>query len=184
MDKKEVKGRKKAKNSKTKKEVKNKSKAKIQIKDKRKFAIGIALIIAIIVIVILLIVLNKKADISNVSDFSTLNTSKYSDELLAKYQTEESKNKFLEDYDLVQGAVGVYIITNSTTDEDSFTKLLNQLTDILKKEEFSKLSIDKPSFWNGEWQIDDQGIVKFKFGSKNITPSWVNDEELINKIVE
>ena len=184
MDKKEVKGRKKENNSKTKKEVKNTNKSKIQIKDKRKFAIGIALIFVIIVIIILLVVLNKKVDISNVSDFSTLNTSKYSDELLAKYQTEESKNKFLEDYDLVQGAVGVYIINNSTTEEDSFSKLLNQLTDILKNEEFSKLSIDKPSFWNGEWQIDDQGIVRFKFGSKDITPSWANDEELANKIIE
>ena len=189
MDKKEVKGRKKVDTKNVKKENKKEvnkkdTNNKIHIKDKKKFVICLLGVLLVIVIVIVLVLLNQKQDISTIKDYSSLNASKYSEELLAKYQTVESKNKFLEDYDKIQGAIGVYIIDNSTMEEDSFTKLIKNIKQMLEKEDFSKLSIEKPDFWNGKWQIDDQGIVQFKFGSKDITPKWINDEELANKIIE
>lgn len=172
-------------NKKEGKEIKKTSAKKIQIKDKKKFIITIiSIVVILIILVILIITLNKKVDISNVSDYSTLNISKYSDELLAKYQTNESKEKFLQDQDLVQGAVGLYILNNSTTDADSFSKIIKELEDILKNEEFDKLSIDKPKYWNGKWQIKDDGTVCFKFGSKDIIPSWVDDEDISNLVVK
>lgn len=165
------------------KDIKKGSNNRIMIKDKKKFCITIIIVVLIIIfLIIALIALNKKEDISKVEDYSVLDTDKYSRELLDEYNKNESKEKFLSDYDLVQGAVGLYIMNNSTLDNNSFESIIVNLKEILKKEEWSKLDIDIPKYWNGFWSVTDDGIVKFKFGSKDIEPSWINDEELTNKL--
>lgn len=166
-------------NQTNKKSINNKS---VVIKDKKKFCIFIAIVALVIIVIVLLICLNKKVDISNVNDYTSLNALKYSNELLAKYQSEESKNKFLEDYDQVQGAVGIYIIENSTNSPDSFVNIIKELKNILEKEDFDKLAIDKPNFWNGTWNVNDEGIVSFKFGDQKIEPTWISEEEIETKI--
>lgn len=160
-----------------------KSNGKIVIKNPKRLIISVAIILMIIIILIIFIVSTRKVDISKVDDYSTLNSKKYSSELLDKYQTNESKEKFLEDYDYIQGAVGLYIMNNSTTDNTSFSQLITNLKEILKKDDWTELDIDKPTFWNGTFDVTDEGIVTFKFGSKDIEPSWTKDDELNNKII-
>lgn len=160
----------------------NKKNQKIMIKDKKRFCIAMAIVLLLILIIILL-VSNGKKDIAKVEDYSKLNAKKYSDELLEKYNTEESKNKFLDDYDFIQGAVGMYIMNNSTNQPDSFTNIIKDLKEELAKGTWDKLDYERPTFWNGEFSVDDNGIVKFKFSSKSIEPSWVKDEELDGKII-
>ena len=160
----------------------NKDSKKIVIKDKKRFVIALA-VIALALLIVILIFANKKQDISNVDDYSNLNAKKYSNELFEKYNTEESKNKFLDDYDFIQGAVGMYIMNNSTNQPDSFTNIIKDLKEELAKGTWDKLDYERPTFWNGEFSVDDNGIVKFKFSSKSIEPSWVKDEELDGKII-
>ena len=159
-----------------------KKNTKLELKDKKKFGICI-IVFVVIVLVIMIIALNNKKDIANINDLSNLNANKYSSELKEKYDTDESKEKFLEDYDYVQGAIGIYIMNNSTLEEDSFTKLSKTIETELKKNDWKVFEIEKPTFWNGEFSIDAEGILKFKFASKDIEPKWLNDEELENKII-
>ncbi len=163
-----------------KKSTKNK---KIIIKNQKKFLISILVIVLIIIIIVLLINKNAKKDLLTIEDYSSIDASKYSKELLEKYNTNESKEKFLSDYDLVQGAVGLYIMNNSTLNNNSFETIISNIEEILRKKEWTKLDIDTPSYWNGTWSITSEGIVKFKFSDKVIEPSWKNDEELTNKLV-
>lgn len=159
-----------------------KSNKKIVIKNKKKFTIVISVIVFLVVIIILLL-LNNKKDLAKVDDYSKLNAKKYSDELLEEYNKEEGKDKFLEDYDFIQGAVGMYIMNNSTNEEESFSNIITQLKEELKRDTWGKLDYEKPTFWNGEYSVDDNGIVKFKFGNKSIEPRWINDDELNGKII-
>ena len=103
--------------------------------------------------------------------------------MLDEYNKEEAKEKFLLDYDLVQGAVGLYIMNNSTLDNNSFESIIGKIREILQKKEWMKLDIEDPNFWNGVWSVTDDGMVKFKFGDENIEPDWIKDEELINKLI-
>ncbi len=160
----------------------NKDSKKIVIKDKKRFVIALA-IIALALLIVILIFANKKQDIANVDDYSNLNAKKYSNELFEKYNTEESKNKFLDDYDFIQGAIGIYIMNNSTYSPDSFTNIIKDLRLELSQKTWTKLDYERPTFWNGEFSVDDKGILNFKFSSKSIEPSWINDEELEGKII-
>ena len=162
---------------------KKKSKSKINIKDPKRFLCVICIFVAIIVLIVVIIKTNSKVEITDSTDISNLNAKKYSSEILDEYNKEESKQKFLEDYDLVQGAVGLYIMNNSTSEENSFTNLITNLKGILDKGEWEKLEISKPIFWNGKWNINDEGILNFTFNSKNIEPTWINSEELLGKVV-
>lgn len=157
--------------------------SKVKIKDKKKFIIALSAIIVLLLVLVLIIVsLNSKEDISRVENYSNLNTNKYSKELFEEYNKKESKERFLSDHDLVQGAVGLYIMNNSTLDNNSFESIIENLKEILQKEEWSKLDIEEPKYWNGVWSVTDDGMVKFKFNHKDIEPNWINDEELTNKI--
>ena len=156
---------------------------KIVVKDPKKLSIVLSIIFILIVIIIIILLLNSKVDIQNVEDYSKLNSSKYSEELLLQYEKKESKEKFLEDYDLIQDAIGLYIINNVTLEEGSLGNVIATLKKELKKDEWQIFEISKPTFWNGNFDVSDEGIVTFKFANKNIEPSWINDDELINKIV-
>lgn len=154
---------------------------KLVVNDPKKLLIFVSSLIIIIVIII--IVLNLKVDIQKVEDYSKLNSNKYSEELLNKYQSTESKEKFLKDYDLVQDAIGLYIINNVTLEDGSLGNVIATLKKELKNEEWKILEIQKPTFWNGTFDVSAEGIVTFKFANKDIEPSWINDDELNNKIV-
>lgn len=160
----------------------NNNSKKIMVKDKKRFILALVIIASFLLVIVLLLV-NRKQDISNVEDYSKLNAKKYSNELLEKYNTEESKNKFLDDYDYIQGAIGIYIMNNSTSSPDSFTNIINDLRAELKQTNWTKLDYERPTFWNGDFSVDDRGILTFKFSSKSIEPSWVKDEEFEGKIV-
>ena len=155
---------------------------KLVVNDPKKLLIFISILLTII-IVLIIIVLNLKIDIQKVEDYSKLNSNKYSEELLNKYQSTESKEKFLKDYDLVQDAIGLYIINNVTLEDGSLGNVIATLKKEWKNEEWKILEIQKPTFWNGTFDVSAEGIVTFKFANKDIEPSWINDDELNNKIV-
>ena len=154
------------------------NKNKIVIKDKKKFGI---IILVLVVIIILIIALNGKVKIDDTTDLSKLDTKKYSKELVEKYNS--SKEKFLEDYNLIQGGVGLYIINNATLDSDSFSNMYKEITDMFSSSNWSKIDVEKNTYWNGTWSIDENGILKFKFGSKELEPTWVNDSDILGKVI-
>lgn len=154
---------------------------KLIVKNPKRLLISIAIMLLIIIVVI--IIINSKTDLTEVEDYSKLNSKKYSEELLYKYQSTESKERFLNDYDLVQEAVGLYIINNVTLEQNSLSQIIDKLKKELKKDSWNELGIEKPTFWNGTFDVTDEGIITFKFASESIEPTWINDDELSNKIV-
>lgn len=169
----------KNKNQKVKQEVK-KDKKVVNKNNKNKLVIAIILVVLVVIAVI---ILTKKTDLSKIDDYSKLDANKYSKELLEEYDNEEGKKKFIEDYDYIQGEVGMYIMENFTEEEGSFMSIVNELNEELKKDNWEKIDYEKPKFWNGTYSVDDNGIVKFKFSNKNIEPSWKNDDDLYEKII-
>lgn len=158
---------------------------KIVIKDVKKFStVVITFIICIILLCVLISNLADK-DINDIEDLSSINASKHYAELLELYEKQGMLGIFLTDYNKVQNAVGLYIINNSTLEENSFDTIIKDVNKILSKSDWTKeLNVSKPLNWNGKWSTDNDGIVKFQFSNKNIEPSWLVNEEIVPKVVK
>ena len=146
----------------------------IVIKDMKRFGIAIGILVALIIIIGIIIatVINSGYNENNIS---SANAKKYSNEILTKYETKEMKQEFIDNYIKIQNAVGMYIMNNTTTEEGSFDNIILKLRKALKSNNWEIINIEKPDLWNGEWQLDQDGNVKFKFSIKDIEPSWIND---------
>lgn len=150
--------------------------------DRKKFLLFIATIVLVIACIIVIISCNKKIEINEVTNISKLNSEKYYKEINQEYNKDESKDKFLNDYNNIQNAIGVYIINNSTIDDMSFETLISNINELLNKNDFEKLEVETPTFWNGKWSVNEKGKLHFMFSNKKIEPDWIDDEEFVNLI--
>lgn len=155
---------------------------KLVIKDIKRFSISLGIVIFIVVIICILISNINKPNINKDTDISSINADKNSNELLKIYNTLEMKEKFVNDYEEIQKAVGMYILNNSTMESDSFSKIITTLNNEFSKDIWDEKIVNKPDTWNGIWRVDDDGKVKFKFATKKIEPDWINDDNIINMI--
>ncbi|MCX8075358.1 MAG: hypothetical protein N2749_07230 [Clostridia bacterium] len=141
-----------------------------------------AVIIVIILILVLLIINSVKKDIviDDSLNVMAINVSKYSDEIKIQYEKTGEKDKFINEYNIVQQSVGMYIMNNSTVDSTSYDNLLKDIKKELKKSDWSKLNMQKSTYWAGNWTVNDEGMVKFKFSSKKVEPDWIRDNDISN----
>lgn len=157
---------------------------KLVITDVKKFLISLSIFLVVIIIICIVI---SKLSTKNELDFdnvSSINVSKSYSKILEYYNKEGMKEKFISDYNSVQKAVGMYIMNNSTLDNDSFSNIISKLNEEFSKNEWDENIIKKPNDWNGKWSVDEDGIVKFKFSSSKIEPEYINDDEIITKVIK
>ena len=110
------------------------TKNKVGIKDLKKFVIFIIVsIIVIFIIVFVTLLCNKKQEINDNTNISELNIKKYSSEIKENYELEGKKDKFIEDYYYVQNGVRMYILNNSTLEDNSFESLKEKIGGLLEE---------------------------------------------------
>lgn len=157
---------------KTNKKISNSNK-KIIIKDKYKFITFVSVALIVIVGIIVIILVNAKVKIDSDTNLSKLNANKYKKEIKLEYEKEGKDSEFLEDWNKVQEAVGRYFIENYPSEKDNAFEIINELNEILKSEDWTKIECTKPTMWNGTWSVSENGNVSFKFANKEIEPtSW------------
>jgi hypothetical protein len=144
----------------------------------RKNILKIATLLFALFIVIFFINSNKKITVDEYTDISKLNVNRYSTEIVNLYNRDNQLDKFLVEMNRVQTLVGTYIISNSTLKENSFSELIKTLNNEINSEKWVKLDSKKSNYYNGKYNIDNNGNVKFKFDSKKIEPSWINSENI------
>lgn len=160
---------------KVKKEVKeNKSDKKVVIKDKKKFLIAFG-VFALIIAIVVIIICTRKPQINENSNISELNVNKYGEEIKKEYEEEGKDLVFKKDWDEIQDAVGKYLIQNYPLESADVPIFLAEISDLLKGNDWSRFEIKRNTMWNGTWDIDETGRVKFKFSDKSIEPSWVQN---------
>lgn len=157
---------------------------KLVITDLKRFIISMSIFILIIVFICILISkITLNSDLKNKS-ISEINSQKNYSKILEIYNKDGMKEKFIKDYNEVQNAVGMYIMNNSTIENDSFSNIILQLNSEFRKDKWDENIINKPSDWNGTWSVDENGIVKFKFSSSKIEPKYIDDEEIAKKVIK
>lgn len=146
---------------------------KLVVKDKYKFITFVSVALIFIVGIIVIMLVNAKVKIDNDTNLSKLNANKYKKEMKLQYEKEGKDSEFLEDWNKVQDSVGRYFIENYPSEKEEADKLVDELNDILKGEDWSKITCSKPTMWNGAWSVNENGNVSFKFANKEIEPtSW------------
>lgn len=155
------------------KNVKNNNR-KLVIKDKSKFLAFISIALIVIGVCICFIVSVSKVEIDDNTNISSLNVDKYSEEIKKEYEQEGKDSKFIEDWNNVQKATGIYLIENYPTDNTQVETFFDSINEILNSNNWENLNLEKPTMWNGTWNIDKNGNVSFKFASKEIQPNWAN----------
>jgi len=138
----------------------------------------ITTLLFVLFIIILFINSNKKISVDEYSNISNLNADKYSTEIINLYNRDGDLDKFLVEMNRVQTLVGTYIISNSTLKENSFSELIKTLNNEINNDKWVKLNSKKSNYYNGKYNIDNNGNVKFKFETKKIEPNWINSENI------
>ncbi len=151
----------------------------------RFFQILTFLIVVAILISLYMIFSSLKTDVVfddslNVKD---VNVSKNSEKLYELYSTDGNKDKFVQEYNNIQSAIGIYIMNNSTQEDDSFQNIIKKIKTYISKSEWDKLEVEEPVYFAGTYSIDDSGVLKFKFDSKKIEPTWINDQDVTNMVI-
>lgn len=150
-------------------------------------------IILAIIVVLIPVLISASIIVSNVKknetfndkmDISNIDISKNAKNIKEQYQKQGEEDKFITEYNSVQKATGLYIMNNSTLDDNSFKSIITKLETILSSNDWKDLNIQKSNYWSGNWLIDDKGNVSFKFSQKSIEPNWINDSKVQNMITK
>lgn len=152
--------------------------------DRNKFLIFAGIIVLVIAIVIIIIAANRKVNINSETDISKLNADKYSSQIVSMYNSEGMKEKFLNEYNEMQNKIAIYVLNNTTSDENSFKNLVKEVNSMLQNNKTDKLEITIPDFWNGKWSLDEKAKLKFRFDNSKIEPSWISDESVKGVIIK
>lgn len=126
---------------------------------------------------------NKKISIDENTDISKLSSDKYSSEIVNLYNRDGQLDEFLIEMNRVQSLVGIYLISNSTLKENSFSELIKTLNKEINNDKWVDLNSEKSKYYNGKYTIDDSGNLKFKFASKEIEPDWISSDSISRYII-
>lgn len=144
----------------------------------KKNFLKITMLLLVLLIILVYTNSNKKISIDEYSDISKLSSNKYSSEIVNLYNRDGQLDIFLTEMNRVQNLVGIYLISNSTLKENSFSELIKTLNKEINDDEWKNLNSEKSKYYNGKYTIDDSGNLKFKFDSKDIEPEWINNENI------
>ena len=152
--------------------------------DRKRFFVFVTILVITISVIIIVVSLNKKVEINEATDISKINANKHYKEIVAVYNANGTKEKFLKEYNNIQNQIILYIINNSTNEQNSFSNLVNEVNNKLANDDFESFEVETPTFWNGTWSVDEKAKLKFKFQNKKIEPNWINDIEVDGIIIK
>jgi hypothetical protein len=143
----------------------------------------IATTLLILFVILVNMNMNKKINIDENTDISKLSYAKYNSEILDLYNRDGQLDLFLAEMNRVQSLVGMYVVSNSTLKENSFSNLVKTLNKEINDDNWVTLNSEKSKYYNGTYSIDESGNLKFKFSNKSIEPEWINDGNISRYII-
>lgn len=166
------------------KQVKNKLK-KIKINRIHTIIIASLVLLAIFFAIFVIIKVSNKPKIilTDSTIFTTLNVDEYSSDILAMYNREGQVDLFKTEMDRIQSLIGNYLIENMTINQEDTKKLIKNVQKELSSKTWGEILSQKSTYYVGQYKVEENGNLKFKFASKSIEPSWVKDEKVAKYII-
>lgn len=147
--------------------------------------ISIAVVVAIVLLAFALVNLfsKPKITINDKTNFEEIDLSKYSAQVLAMYNRDGQAELFEKEMSRIQTAVGKYLMTNMTMEEESLQSVMEEISKELESDNWNNILSNRSTYYLGTYSLDENANVKFKFKSKDIEPSWINDENVSKYII-
>lgn len=101
-----------------------------------------------------------------------------------EYNSLEYKEMFLNDAKYIEIKLSNLILDGSVTNQATLDKKVNTINKILKGKSWDNLDMKYIGRWDGNWYLDNNGMVKFKFSSGNIEPKWIQNSDISVYIVK
>ena len=95
--------------------------------------------------------------------------------LLETYNRNGEKEDFEKYIVELEKKIAIYLITNTTVDNNSFENITKKVENILNSDNWNTLGINKNNYYKGSYILNVDGNLKFKFKVKNIEPNWAKD---------
>jgi len=144
---------------------------------------NIIILVVLIAAIIVIICVPNSGEFSPDVTESKYKSEKNAEELKLKYEEDGNKEKFLADISNIQNAVSMALLNDEIVNESQLKTRIKEINKVLKKDDWSMLNIDVPTFWVGTWSVDSTGTVKFTFINDKCIPEWANDEDAIVHII-
>lgn len=137
-------------------------------------------VIIILILIVILILVNLKKDVNENTNMLKLNLNKYSTKIKKEYEKNnenlEKVNKFITTQNSLQADIYNYFYSqDDLEDENKKQSIINEK---LKENNLYGISNVDITYWRGTWFCDEYGNLKFKFASKKIEPSWIQNKRL------
>ena len=133
------------------------------LENKLYIALGI-IVLFILILIIGLGVSNNKEPVHNVE--------------------ENTKASFIELKKSIELKVANLMLDGTVVDDESMEEKIEDINSLLEKEKWDKLDITCNVEFAGTWKLDENGMLKFKFDSKGVEPSWIGDTDVSEYIIE
>ncbi|MBR5228172.1 MAG: hypothetical protein IKV94_06020 [Clostridia bacterium] len=148
--------------------------------NEKKFVFAIILAISITVIISAFAVANSLSENNEMALDYTVEENASKAKLL--YDELEMKNEFLSIAKTLSDNVYSMLLDGTVVDDAGLNKKISSYNSILATDNWNTFGLEYPENWLGKWYLNKQGIVKFKFASKEIEPGWINDSDVVDYI--
>jgi len=101
----------------------------------------------------------------------------------SQYDTKEMKQQFLTKAQELSNVIYSKLLDGTVIDDKGLQDFIKNYNRVLATEYWESLGVTYSNQWIGIWYLDNNGFVKFKFATKEIEPSWIQDEDVKDFIV-
>ena len=101
----------------------------------------------------------------------------------SQYDTKEMKQQFLTKAQELSNVIYAKMLDGTVIDDKGLQDFIQNYNRVLATEYWESIGVTYSNKWIGTWYLDNKGFVKFKFATKEIEPSWIQDEDVKDYIV-
>lgn len=138
---------------------------------------NIIILVVLVAAIILVICIPNSGGFSPDVTKNRYKSESNAEELKLTYEQEGNKEKFLANISNIQNAVSMALLNDEIVNDAQLKERITEINKVLKKDDWSMLNIDIPTFWVGTWSVDASGTVKFTFVNNKCIPDWAYDED-------
>ncbi|MBQ8043945.1 MAG: hypothetical protein IJ272_07350 [Clostridia bacterium] len=96
----------------------------------------------------------------------------------AAYESEGSKQEFLELCSRIELAVANKLLDGTVTNDEELAAAIKKINEVFMTDDWSYIGLEASTYWMGKWELDSKGAVTFTFQDSNMKPNWAQTEDV------
>jgi len=102
----------------------------------------------------------------------------------SEYNVKDMENQFIQTAKDIETNIAMNIFESDIVNDEELGIKIKSINLILEGNNWKKIGIQKPNNWQGNWYLNKEGRLKFKFARKEIEPLWIDSTEIQEYIIK